>query len=249
VCPNDAIYPPIPVDEAQDEDSTYYKINLEKCDTCLKCVEICPYEALARVGDPYTIDQILAEVERDFPFYINSGGGMTLSGGEPTTSPEFTTELLKQAKQRGLHICLDTCCYCQWEILDGLKDYVDIFLVDLKHIDSKEHQRMTGVPNEIILSNIRKLSENKCGIRIRIPVIPDFNDSEEYNEEVAKFLSGLPNPVQSVDLLPFHNWCQDKYRWLGKEWLLDEYEALDPSEVEPLQDIFEAYNIQSTIGG
>jgi pyruvate formate lyase activating enzyme len=248
VCPEDAIYPPIPVEEALESD-TYHKIDHSKCTKCLKCVDVCPYGALSKVGDPLTIEQILKEVERDFPFYLNSGGGMTVTGGEPTSQPEFVTELLKEGKKKGLHICLDTSGYCPWVVLEGMLPYVDIFLYDLKHLDPVEHQRMTGVTNEVILENLKKLSLTGKDIRIRIPVIPEYNDSYEHIEKVAEFLKKLPRPVQGVDLLPYHNWCQEKYRWLGVKWDLEEVESLDPEEVEPLKEILEDSDIKATIGG
>jgi len=248
VCPEGAIYPPIPVEEAVESD-TYYKIDYSKCTKCLKCVDVCPYEALSKVGDPLTIDQILKEVERDFPFYLNSGGGMTVTGGEPTSQPEFVTELLQEGKKKSLNICLDTSGYCPWAVLERMVPYVDIFLYDLKHLDPEEHRRMTGVTNEIILENLKKLSLTGKDIRIRIPVIPEYNDSYEYIEKVAKFLKNLPGPIQGVDLLPYHNWCQEKYRWLGMRWDLEEMESIDPEELEPLKEILEDNDIKATIGG
>jgi pyruvate formate lyase activating enzyme len=248
VCPEDAIYPPIPIDEALESD-TYHKIDREKCTKCMKCIDICPYGALLTVGEPQSVEQVLAEVERDFPFYINSGGGMTVTGGEPTTQPEYLAELLREGKKRGLHICLDTCGYSEWEIYDQIKDNVDIFLFDLKHLDPEEHLRKTGVRNEQILENLKKLSAAGKSIRIRMPVIPEYNDSMEYMENVASFLKSLPNKVDYVDLLPFHNWCQEKYRWLGLEWDMEDVESLDPSEVDDAKDLFEDYGFNSTIGG
>ena len=248
VCPLDAVYPPIPPEEAK-ESETYYKINKKKCNKCMKCVEICPYEALSIVGEDKTIEAVIDEVKRDFPFYLNSGGGITVTGGEPTTAPEYVLELLQEAKKNGLHVCLDTSGYCDWSILEKFSPYVDIFLYDLKHMDSGEHYRMTGVKNEIILENLYKLSKLDKDIRIRVPVIPDFNDSKKNIQDMTTFLKSLPNPVQGVDLLPFHNWCQEKYHWLGKKWSMLEVESIDPFEVEPLRNIIEAEGIKTTIGG
>jgi len=249
VCPKDAILPPVPVDEAMEDDSTYHKIDRAKCDKCMKCVEVCPYSALSKVGDTVSVKEVLDEVERDAPFYANSGGGMTVTGGEPTTQPEYLLELLEKGKERGLHICLDTSGYSSWDVLEKTMKYVDMYLYDLKHMDTEEHKRMTGVGNELVLENLRKLSEANQTIRIRVPVVPDFNDSLKNMREMAEFLVKLPNPVQGVDLLPFHNWCQDKYRWLDLDWSLRDLESMDPSELEDQKELIESYGLQCTIGG
>jgi pyruvate formate lyase activating enzyme len=248
VCPRGAINPPVPVEVAQ-EDEGYHKIIREKCNRCMECVNACIYEALIPDSRLWTLDQIMKEVESDRPFYANSGGGLTISGGEPAMQPEFTANLLKMAKERDLHTCVDTSGYCSWDTLRGLIDYVDIFLYDLKHLDGNKHMEKTGVDNKIILENLKKLSLAKKEIRIRIPVIPEYNDSLIYMENVVKFLESLPNPVRGVDLLPFHNWCQDKYRWLGIDWPLLETDSLDPIEVEPLREVFTADGFECTIGG
>ena len=125
----------------------------------------------------------------------------------------------------------------------------NIILYDLKHIDSAEHARMTGLGNELILENLKRISEKGHSIWVRIPVIPDYNDSSKFHMQVADFLKSLPNPVERVDLLPFHNWCQDKYSWLGKEWVLSEEESTEPSFLNPILDIYLENGINATIGG
>ena len=248
-CPENAINPPIPPEEARSEGSTYHKIIRERCTRCMKCIDACKYNALNIVGQEYSIDEVLEEVQKDEPFYVNSGGGMTISGGEPLTSPEFIQELLARAKAKGLHTCLDTSGLCPWEVLGPILKNVDIVLYDLKHINSAEHKRMTGVGNELILSNLKKISENGQAIWVRIPVIPDYNDQLDYHLQVVDFLKSLPKPVERVDLLPFHNWCQDKYRWLGKDWVYTGMEAIEPSFLNPILDIYRDAGIPATIGG
>ncbi|PIP05068.1 MAG: hypothetical protein COX52_13870 [Syntrophobacterales bacterium CG23_combo_of_CG06-09_8_20_14_all_48_27] len=144
---------------------------------------------------------------------------------------------------------LDTSGHCPWEVLEPILKNVDIVLYDLKHLDSAEHKRMTGVGNELILSNLKKISENGQAIWVRIPVIPDYNDQLDYHLRVVDFLKSLPKPVERVDLLPFHNWCQDKYRWLGKDWVYTGMEAMEPSFLNPFLDIYRDAGIQATIGG
>ncbi|HBN26962.1 MAG TPA: glycyl-radical enzyme activating protein [Desulfobacteraceae bacterium] len=248
-CPSEAINPPIAPEEAQKENSTYQKIITEKCDLCFKCVEACQYNALEIVGEPMSIDQILKEVEQDRVFYNNSGGGMTLSGGEPTAHGEFALKLLDAAKSRKLHLCLDTSGFCQWDILKQFVAKVDLVLYDLKHLDSKLHLKMTGVPNEPILDNLKKLTGTDCQIWLRILVIPDFSETIEYHRDVVKYLLTLPRKVDRIDLLPYHNWCEDKYKWLGRKWLMADYQAIDPVEVEILKDIYEMAGFNVTVGG
>jgi pyruvate formate lyase activating enzyme len=248
-CPQDAINPPIPPEESQKEDSTYHKIIRDRCDLCLKCLEACKYNALEIVGEPLSIEQVLDEVESDRPFYANSGGGMTLSGGEPTVHVDFSDTLLKGAKKRGLHTCLDTNGFCDWEDLKRLIENTDIVLVDLKHLDPDKHREKTGVSNEIILKNLALLLEHGTEVWVRIPVIPGYNDSMELHTKTADFLANLPGKIARLDLLPFHNWCQDKYGWLGIEWFLREVEAMEPSMLEIPAELYRERGLITTVGG
>ena len=249
VCPNDAINPPIAPEEAQSEGSTYHKVIFECCDYCMKCVDACKFGALEIVGNQMSVDEVLDEVEQDRPFYDNSGGGMTISGGDPLVHLEFTHMLLDGANNRGLHICVDTAGHCPWSDLEGVVKKADIILYDLKHLDSSEHERMTGVPNELILENLSKLVGSGVKVWLRIPVIPEFSDSYEYHERVSEFLLGLPGSLERIDLLAFHNWCQDKYDWLGLDWDMGRYESIDPAEIEPFIEIYEGKGLRATLGG
>ncbi len=248
-CPEEAILPPIPVQEARTEGSTYHKIDRSKCTGCLECVETCKFDALVPAAEIKTVDEVLEEVMRDELFYKNSGGGMTLGGGEPTMHPEFMMELLQKAKEKGLHVCLDTNGTAPWGVYEKTLPFVDIYLVDMKNMDSERHKLGTGAGNEKILKNIRKLSESGANIYIRVPVLYDYNDSDENFEQMGKFLKELPKSVLEVDVLPFHNWCQNKYDWLGIYWPLAEEESMDPIECEEFKEIIESYGIKCTIGG
>ena len=248
-CPREAINPPIPPEESQAEGSTYYKIIRDKCDLCMQCVEACKFGGLEIVGKTMTIDEILDEVEADAPFYSNSGGGMTLSGGEPTAHPDFSYRLLKEARGRGLNTCLDTNGCCQWEVLERLLEYTDIVLYDLKHLDSEIHRQWTGTGNELILDNLKKLLATGVETWIRIPVVPGFNDSMDFHKAAAEFLAGLPHKIHRLDLLPFHNWCQDKYGWLGIDWSLRETQALEPYFLEIPAELYQEKGLPVTIGG
>jgi pyruvate formate lyase activating enzyme len=249
-CPRDAINAPIPPEEAQSEGSTYQKIIRERCDLCMKCVDACQFGALEIVGKPMTTESILDEVEQDRPFYDRTGGGMTVSGGEPTAHPAFTGKLLDDARKRGLHVCIDTSGFCTWETLKSLVEKVDIVLYDIKHIDSSEHERMCGAGNELILDNLRKLLElTDKEVWIRMPILEGFNDSIDYHKRAIEFLKSLPRKPARIDLLPFHNWCENKYDWLGTNWPLRNIQALEPLRLEIMKDLYEANDFVATVGG
>ena len=248
VCGKEAIQPPIALGQEEENDH-YYKIDLSRCDHCMECVAACIYGALTQVGELKTVEEVLEEVERDLPFYLNSGGGMTLTGGEPTAFREFSRELLRGAKERGIHNCLDTSGFCDWEILDEMRPDVDIFLYDIKCLSGKLHILRTGVNNSPILANLKRLAEAGEEIIVRLPIIPGFNDSVEHVAEVADFLRQLGPAILQVDLLPFHNWCQDKYRWLGMEWEYRDTQSMSASDVDELLDVLEEKGLATTIGG
>ena len=249
VCPNEAINPPISPEEAKSEESTYYKIIKERCDNCMKCVDSCVNGALEIVGKELTIEKILDEVERDALFYKNSDGGMTLSGGEPTAHSDFANRLITSAKERDIHVCLDTSGFCSWEKLELLANKSDIVLFDLKHIESIVHEKITGVPNELILENLSRLVDSGSEIWLRILVIPGFTDSIEYHRKVADYLSTLSRPLDRIDILAFHNWCEDKYSWLGRKWPMGESQTIDPADIDHLTDVYESSARKITIGG
>ncbi|MGC9324938.1 MAG: glycyl-radical enzyme activating protein [Desulfomonilia bacterium] len=249
VCPRDAINPPIPPEMSRHEDSSYHKIIREKCDQCMKCVDVCMYDALQVTGRTMSVDEILDEVERDRPFYNNSGGGMTLSGGEPTAHPQFSSALLREARNRGIHTCIDTNGHCEFKVLEELSGYSDVVLYDLKHLDPLKHYEKTGVRNERILDNLVRLSRIHSEIWIRIPVVPDFNEDLEFHRKAAAFITSLGESIRRVDLLTYHNWCQDKYGWLGVDWEYTEVEALDPSFLEIHADIYREAGLRVTVGG
>ena len=248
-CSKGALLSPIPVEEAREEGSRYHKIDRSKCDACMECVEACIYDALVPAAKYLTSDEVIAEIERDELFYKNSGGGMTIGGGEPTLHLKFLMELLVKGREKKFHICLDTNAASPWSSYEKTIPYVDLYLIDFKNMDTKKHAKATGAGNERILENVRKLSENGCKIRARVPVIYDFNDNDENFEQLAEFINSLPNPVEGVDLLPFHNYCQNKYLWLGLDWALADEESMDAMEVEDFQKLISSHGIECTIGG
>jgi pyruvate formate lyase activating enzyme len=249
VCPRGAVRPPVPQEEALSEDSTYHKIIRDRCDRCMACVESCPSSALEIVGKPLSVDAVLEEVERDRLFYATSGGGLTVSGGEPTLHADYASALLHGAHERGIHTCLDTSGYCSWAVLERLIESTDIVLFDVKHVDPELHTRETGVTSALTVENLRRLVREGTTVWVRIPVVPGYNDSRAFHEKAVGLLLSLPARPARIDLLPFHNWCQDKYAWLGIDWELRDTEALEPSLLESAADLYREVGFFTTIGG
>ena len=196
------------------------QIDRNKCNLCRDCVKSC-VGALEILGAEAQIDEVLKTVLSDKSFYDNSGGGLTVSGGEPLYSPEFTRQLLGGAKKQGIHTSLETSGFAKWENLESILPYVDLFLFDIKETDSALHKKYTGVDNELIIENLYKLNESGAKIILRCPVIPGYNDREEHFKNIAKLSRELKN-VLHVEVLPYHPLGKSKSQLIGQEYRLDE---------------------------
>jgi len=228
-CPNGAI-------EATPQGRKYYR---DKCTLCGTCVEYCYAEATVMQGKEVSVEEVVEEVKKDMPFYENSGGGVTLSGGEPTMQPEFCIAILRQCKEADMHTTLDTSGYVKWETFSKILEYVDLVLYDIKHMDALKHKEYTGVSNELILSNLKKLDELNIPIEIRMPMIPGLNDSADNLSAVAKFLSEMKN-VQRAKLLPYHRLGEGKYDRLDMQYKLKEIESPDKTRMTELVDFMKS---------
>jgi pyruvate formate lyase activating enzyme len=202
-------------------------IDRTRCKVSGECAAICNAEALQVVGRKMSVLQVIDEIERDTVFYEQSGGGVTFTGGEPLAQPRFLRSLLSACRTRALHTTLDTSGFSPWPVLDAIRPFVDLFLFDLKLMDDNRHRHWTGVSNELILSNLRKLSELRHTIIIRIPLIPGVNDDKDNLQQTGAFLASMPN-VPPVELLPYHNIAEGKYFGLGMEYELE----IRPPEAE-----------------
>jgi pyruvate formate lyase activating enzyme len=189
----------------------------EKCKACGQCVETCYSNALVMAGREMTIDDVMKEVLRDKVFYDESGGGVTLSGGDPVAQYVFSRALLKQCKAEGLHTAIETAANCQWENLASLLPVTDLIMLDIKHINLKKHKNATGVSNKNILKNAVQLSKTKKPLIVRVPVIPGVNDTIGEIEAIANFVRDFPN-LQYIELLPFHRLGEGKYKALGLKY-------------------------------
>ena len=192
-----------------------------RCEQCGICTEACYAGALELVGKTMTVDEVLAEVLKDKSFYDNSGGGMTISGGEPLAQSRFTELLLNRAKDENLHICIETSGYCRSEYLSSLVSKVDIFLFDYKATDPEIHRTYVGVDNRLILKNLEFLNDAGAGLHIRCPVIPGINDDDEHLHGIADIANRFPN-IRQVDVLPYHRLGVGKSERIGKEYPLSD---------------------------
>ncbi|AEG58762.1 (2S)-3-sulfopropanediol dehydratase activating enzyme [Desulforamulus ruminis] len=195
-------------------------IDREGCNHCGQCAEICPSRALNMYGKTMSVDEVLNLVEQDSSFYSRSGGGITLSGGEPLVQSEFAAALLKEAKKRRMNTAIETCGYADWDRLERVCEYTDTVLYDIKCIDRAKHKEYTGVDNEIILENFKRLCERfpDKSILVRTPVIPGFNDSEGDIGAIVEFIKGYPNV--KYELLAYHRLGEPKYTYIGKDYTL-----------------------------
>lgn len=186
--------------------------NRDNCKQCKKCVAVCPYEAIEEFGKLVFVDDICNALLEDKDFYINSGGGVTLSGGECLLQAEACREILIKMKENGINTAVDTCGMVKWESIEKVIDYTDTFLYDIKAIDEAVHKKCTGSGNQLILENLKKIDEKNKQIEIRIPYVPDYNDNQIM--KIADFISKLKN-VKKVKILAYHNYAGSKYKALN----------------------------------
>ena len=205
-------------------------LHRESCIRCGKCAEKCYAGTNTLIGKEMSVDEVIAEVLKDLPFYENSGGGMTLSGGEPMMQFDFTAALLAEAKKHKLHNCLDTCGFTIFENYRKIMADVDIFLYDLKETDPARHELYTGVPLEPILENLRRLDAAGGVTVLRCPVIPGLNDRQEHFQSIARIASSLKH-VLEINLMPYHPLGESKLKRIGKEDPLQHHEFADENAV------------------
>ena len=223
VCPEGAI---------SIESNVYIRLTLEsqetfdsvitdrsKCTRCQTCISTCYSGARQFSGRTVTVPEVMAQVEREIPFYDESSGGVTFSGGEPLMQPEFLSALLRACREQEIHTVVDTSGFANWNVFEQIRRDVDLFLYDLKHMNSARHREVSGVPNEPILLNLRTLSGYEHRILVRIPLIPGINDDEQNLRQSGEFLASLLK-LEGVELMGYHNIAQAKYESLAREYKL-----------------------------
>ena len=208
---------------------------LTECDFCGSCTLYCPADAREIAGKDYTVDEVLREVLKDRAFYETSGGGVTFSGGECMTRIDFLEEILKACKAHGLHTAVDTAGHVPFGHFERILGITDLFLYDVKCFDSALHKRYTGVGNELILENLKRLLSTGARVWVRVPVIPTVNDSEAEMTAIHRFLLSCGYP-ERVELLPYHAMGEHKYEALCKE--ITRFSAPNEDTLERLRVIF-----------
>ncbi len=219
------------------------------CQTCGRCTETCYAGALELTGSVMSVDEVMAEVLQDLAFYDNSGGGVTLSGGEPLLQRAFAQAILERCRAGGIHTAIETTANCPWRSLGELLPAIDLVMMDLKHMDSDKHRATTGVPNERILANARRLMQTDKPVLFRVPVVPTINDTPEEIGAIAAFvrqladlrlennIQGTEVPPLTFELLAFHRLAADKYQSLGWDYKASKLEAPTKGKMEQLKQV------------
>jgi pyruvate formate lyase activating enzyme len=200
------------------------------------------------MGRHMSVGDVMAEIEKDVVFYDQSAGGATFSGGEPLAQPEFLCELLSMCKSWDIRTTVDTSCYAERGVLETVRANTDLFLCDIKHMDSETHKRFTGVPNEVILDNIRWLASSGANIVLRIPLIPGFNDDESNIEASGKFAASL-GCISRIDVLPYNSGGIEKAARMAEPCELMESDVPDDDKLQSVKDILQTFGLDVKIGG
>jgi len=219
-----------------------------QCSKCFTCTESCPAEARQQVGRKVAAVELFDELQKDIPFYDTSGGGVTFSGGEPLMQAEFLIELLKLCGSGHIHRAVDTTGYASPETLMAVAVHTDLFLYDLKMMDSAKHERYTGVPNRLILDNLKQLAHQGAGLIIRIPLVPGINDDTDNLDRTGAFLNLLPG-IKKVDVLPYHAFQKSKYIRFGMN--NRDHNTTPPSSglLSRVKEHLESFGLEVRIGG
>jgi pyruvate formate lyase activating enzyme len=227
----------------------------EKCIRCGRCggkewkasADACPSNALELVGREMTAAEVLEAVKSDLVFYEESGGGVTFTGGEPFLQAEFLQELLENCFREGIHTAVETSGYAAWKSIKDASAYTDLFLYDLKLMNKEKHMKYTGVSNTLILDNLERLAGEKCGVLVRIPLIPGINDDAENIRETGLYLGSIQ--ISRVSILPYHNTGTYKYEQMGLPYKLAGLQGPDRKRLEEVAEEFRKYGIHAEIGG
>jgi pyruvate formate lyase activating enzyme len=237
VCAKDAIR----------EKDAEHRIDYSRCDSCGACKDQCCYGALVRYGESMTLAEVWDAVRRDKIFYDESGGGVTVSGGEPLLRAEFVRELFTLCHQEDIDTCVETCGLVNRNALLEVLPVTDHFLFDLKHMDPDAHRKYTGQSNDQILRNAALVVDQGADVIFRQPLIPGINDSRQNIEETARFLKGLGREVAKLEIMPYHRMGQSKYRAFNLQSAMDEYGAAPDGQVEAVRKAYIQCGINCTI--
>jgi pyruvate formate lyase activating enzyme len=193
-----------------------------------------------------TSREVLDEIMRDDVLYKKSGGGVTLSGGEPAAQPAFAVSILRGAKERGLHTAIETCGAVGWNVLEEIMEVTDVVIYDLKHMDSEAHERLTGVGNERILANFERLAALGCRILVRVPLIPGCNDDDENLRATAGMVRRLG--IEEIEIIPYHDFASGKYELLGLQYQLSNVKPYTANQLDLKKQVFLDNGVNARIG-
>ncbi len=200
------------------------------------------------VGKDVTVGEIIGPILKDRPYFNRSGGGITLSGGETLLQPEFAKALFTAAKENGISTAIESTAFARYETIKDLLPVIDVYLMDIKHINPEKHKAFTGQSNELILENAKKIAQDANKLIIRVPVIPTFNDTPEEIAQIAAFTKSL-GTVEEMHLLPYHRYGEDKYSYLGRDYTMSHIETPTDDKMEILKSVVEACGLKCQIGG
>ena len=222
-------------------------IDRSRCDGCGACVESCFYDAMHWTGEVVSVDQVMKTVLRDKLYYETSGGGVTCSGGEILSQPDFVAEIFRRCHAEGIHTNADTCGWGTEEALRKVMAEADLCYYDLKHMDPEKHREYTGVDNARILRNLELTLSLGVKVVIRVPLIPEHNADEAHIRSLAAYVKGLGEGVDSVCFLPYHSYGANKYRMIGRSYPLEGLRKLTDEEIAKAVEITEGFGLRATV--
>lgn len=235
VCPLDCI----------SNNESRYEINKNVCTNCGMCADICFAESKQIIGKEMTPEEVLKEILKDKMYFANSKGGVTFSGGEPIIQPYFLAEITKKCHDNQISVAVETCGYGDYDLFSPALDYIDLIYFDLKHTDDEVHKKLTGLSNEIILENLKKINSHGMEIILRVAIIPGYNDQKENLLEVARIALKTHN-VKAVELMPYHNLGESKYNSLGRNYELKDVKL--PEHLELVECVDAMKKILDSVG-
>ncbi len=205
-----------------------------KCQKCFLCVAKCPQRAMKQYGSFMSVAEVVREITKDEIFFFHSGGGVTISGGEPLNQPDFTSEVLRECKERGIHTAIETALHAPWKSIEKVLPWLDVLFVDIKHMDQRNHKEWVGTGNSLIHDNIRRIDQSKYPVEIivRIPLIPGINDSNANLLAVGEFCKSI-HKLKEIELLPYHRLGVETYKNLEVDYRLKD---MEPPSLERIMD-------------